>query len=627
MNKNTRYLWLLLLAAFQHPLAKADCSAANCSVASTCDTTCSTSVNTWLPRAFSSYSSRQLIQEKPLFQTESNRDEWFGTLSMATEYMANFGQKCGSCKNLGARPFWSGTNTMTVGNNDGSANVDAYQFGLGNVVVGEDGIGGTISLNPQIMHIGTDLLLYFTQKKDERGFFFKLDAPLGAMRIKTQLTELTAVEPDGQTFFTQTAVAGTAADSLNLQYTWSNEIAGTLTNSFYPGPDRRYSSLVSAFAGGLGNDDSLGGNSSKPIGLLNGRIAAACDKQTEIRLADLSASVGYNVWANDKGLLGVAFKATMPTGNVPTAQYALEPIFGRGGAWGVGAEVMGHYKAWTNHDETKFLDVWLQGEVLHLVPGRTPNMRTFDLKANGKGSKYLLLQYYQAESDNTRTAQGILQAANITTLPVISKIAVEGSVALMADFHCHNWNAAIGGEFWGRSKERLCINFSQAVNLRLQNLNDFAVVGRQVSAYNIVGNTGTGISQNSYATFLCEPLATISKSQDTVVLVNTHQIANTSVNPPTPATNYILPTTLPTGIADARVAANRIPADLNDALDIAGAAAGQALTGKVFGQIGYTWNEHRYTPSASVFGGAEFTNNNNNAAQLWSVGIQGSLNF
>jgi len=105
MNKNTRYLWLLLLASFQHPAAKADCSAANCSsVASTCNTTCSTSVNTFLPRAFSSHSSRQLIQEKPLFQTDSSRDEWFGTLSMATEYMANFGQKCGSCKNLGARP-------------------------------------------------------------------------------------------------------------------------------------------------------------------------------------------------------------------------------------------------------------------------------------------------------------------------------------------------------------------------------------------------------------------------------------------------------------------------------------------------------------------------------------------
>ncbi|MCX5923088.1 MAG: hypothetical protein NTU89_00825, partial [Candidatus Dependentiae bacterium] len=182
MNKNTRYLWLLLLAAFQHPYAKAECNTTCATKATECNTNCPTSVNTWLPRPFSAYSSRQIIQEKSLLQTESNRDEWFGTLSFATEYMANFGQKCGGCKNLGARPFWSGNNTMTIGNGTGAADLDAYQFGLGNVNVDEKGIGGTISLNPQIMHVGTDLMLYFTQKKDERGLFFKINAPLGAMR-------------------------------------------------------------------------------------------------------------------------------------------------------------------------------------------------------------------------------------------------------------------------------------------------------------------------------------------------------------------------------------------------------------------------------------------------------------
>ncbi|MCX5923173.1 MAG: hypothetical protein NTU89_01255, partial [Candidatus Dependentiae bacterium] len=167
--------------------------------------------------------------------------------------------------------------------------------------------------------------------------------------------------------------------------------------------------------------------------------------------------------------------------------------------------------------------------------------------------------------------------------------------------HFNNWNVAVGGEFWGRSKECLAIDFASAVDLRLQNLNDFAVVGRQVSAYNIVGNE-TIAGQNSYATFLCEPLATISKSQATVQLVNTVQPASVGIAPPTPESFYSLPTTLPTGIADGRLAKNRIPADLNDALDINGAAAQRAYTGKVFGQIGYTWNEHRYTPSASLIG-------------------------
>jgi len=64
--------------------------------------------------------------------------------SFATQYMQNFGAKCSSCKNLGSLPFWGalGNNSMTIGNNDGRADLDAYQFSLGNVQVDADGIGG-----------------------------------------------------------------------------------------------------------------------------------------------------------------------------------------------------------------------------------------------------------------------------------------------------------------------------------------------------------------------------------------------------------------------------------------------------------------------------------------------------
>ena len=88
------------------------------------------------------------------------------------------------------------------------------------------------------------------------------------------------------------------------------------------------------------------------------------------------------------------------------------------------------------------------------------------------------------------------------------------------------------------------------------------------------------------------------------------------------------PTGLPDGIVSALDAANRIPSGLSDALDVAGAAARSAFTGKVFGQFGYTFKEHRYTPNLSVFGGAEFNARSyDNAVSLWSVGLQGSLNF
>ncbi len=41
-----------------------------------------------------------------------------------------------------------------------------------------------------------------------------------------------------------------------------------------------------------------------------------------------------------------------------------------------------------------YLNFCWQAELLHLIPGRSFNFRSFDLKKNGPGSKYLLLQNY-----------------------------------------------------------------------------------------------------------------------------------------------------------------------------------------------------------------------------------------
>jgi hypothetical protein len=404
-------------------------------------------------------------------------------------------------------------------------------------------------------------------------------------------------------YFSQTTTAGTAA------------AAAITYNTAYYSLANRSENVASALAGGVGSGNSLAGNNNiYKLNLLYGKVSDC--KRTEIRLADLSFVLGYNVVANDKGFLGVGFKTTCPTGNVPTAQYALEPIFGRGGVWGIGADVMGHYKAWENDAQTRYMDVWFQGEVLHLAPGRNGH-RSFDLLANGKGSKYLLLEHFHQNADASYSAGSLTQAANVTTFPVFSKFAVEGSAALMFDYHCNNWNLAVSGEFWGRTKETLSIDMCGTVQLGKENLNNYAVVGRQASFVHILSTGGVAANQDVTTNFvpLVEPAAKINTAQNMVTMVN-----NTG---PT----VVFPTTYPQGIVDGRTSTNRIPADLTEALDICGAAAAKAFTGKVFGQFGYTWTDSRYTPNVSVIGGAEFANNTNNAVSMWSAGLQGSINF
>jgi hypothetical protein len=435
-------------------------------------------------------------------------------------------------------------------------------------------------------------MLYFVHKKDEHGMYFKVHAPIGAISVDPQMTD--------------------TSERLDVNAFAQNTTTTPVTyNTAYPSLVNRSENVGSALAGGVGSNGTLDGNNAPyQIQLLYGKIAT--DKRTEIRLADLSFVLGYNVLANEKGFLGFGFKTTCPTGNVPTAQYALEPIFGRGGVWGVGADVMGHYKAWENDAKSKYLDVWLQGEVLHLLPGRI-GRRSFDLLANGKGSKYILLEHFHQNGDGSYSAGSLTQAINVTTLPVYSKFSVEGSAALMFDYHHNNWNLAVSGEFWGRTKETLSIDMTGSIDLGKENLNNYAVVGRQASSIHMLSINGVAASNDVALVIpLVEPAATINTAQNAIQLVGA-----------TPT----FPTTYPTGLVDGRVSTNRIPEDLSEALDICGAAAAKAFTGKVFAQFGYTWNDARYTPNLSFIGSAEFTNATNNAVQMWSAGLQGSINF
>ncbi len=625
MKKNT--LWLKVAAILTIGQIVNACSVSGIDCSAVCSNQpCSQSKNTWFPRAFSSDASREITLEKNLFQTESHRDEWNGTFSFATQYMQNFGAKCNSCKNLGSMFSWgaAGTNAMTVGNNGGTADIDMWNFGCGNAAGGTiptttgtptglnydpNVISGTLTINPKITQVGTDFMLYFVHKKDEHGMYFKVHAPIGAISIDPQMTDTS--ERRDVNYFSQ-VTTGPA----NINY---------VTN--YPSLANRAENVGASIAGGVGSNGTLD-TMRQPYQteLHYGRISTC--KQTEIRLADLSFVLGYNVFANEKGFFGLGFKTTCPTGNVPTARYALEPIFGRGGAWGVGADVVGHYKAWENDAKSKYLDVWFQGEVLHLLPGRTPSMRSFDLKANGLGSKYILLQHYHQEAASVATtanttgfvAGSLTQAINITTLPVFSKFAAEGSASLMFDYHHNNWNLAVAGEFWGRTKETVSIDMCSCVDQHKENLNNFAVVGRQAGGSNPDATISTFASSTYTAVPsvipLCEPAAKINKSQNAVQLTGT-----------TAPFGFPASGAWPTGVVDGRVSTNRIPQDLNEALDICGAAAAKAFTGKVFAQFGYTWNDCRYTPNLSFIGSAEFTNNTNNAVQMWSAGLQGSLNF
>lgn len=569
--------------------------------------------NLWQPRPFSSYASREIMMLQTLYDNYFKHDDWHGTFATSFEYQQNFGNTCGE-KSLGAMPFWSKSNSMTIGNNGSrdavgynttatmaagdtiealSADVDAYQFGLGNTAT-----LGEISITPKVQHVGTDFLLHFTKDKHSKGFFFKMKAPLVAMIVDPQMKEMPA----------------TLADTVDRQ--WIS----------YPSPVNRYKNLSEAFAAGSAEIDesfdvttvaaSAAGSATvqsvlhKPLSLEKGRILKC--KTTSIRMADLALSLGYNVIGNDTSHLGFGLKGTCPTGTLPQGKYVFEPVVGRAGHWGLGVDVNGHHKYWINEDQARCVDLWMQSEILHLFAGRTPNYRSFDLKQNGPGSKYMLVQFYfpsnpptnpKNASDNGRVPSFITQAVNITTLPIKSSYSIEGNFATVIEYSKKNWSGGVGLEFWGRSNETIKLDSCSMVKENTANLNDFAILGRQVSE-----NSAPNSIQELY---YCEPLARINKSEP----------RRLEYNALTTSGNYT------DKIKDARLTENRIPASLTEALDFASASEKRALSGKVSFHAGYTWKSCKYSPNITMLGGVEIAEYGYTRVNMWSIGLQGSLNF
>ncbi|MBM17497.1 MAG: hypothetical protein CL947_00330 [Epsilonproteobacteria bacterium] len=559
-------LFSLILPTINFAACDSDCQKSDCDAISQ---------NLWMPRPFSSYKTREMI----LLQDHKSLEN---VLSFATEYMQNFG--CHSDR-LGSLPFWSGTNTMIIGTNDGKSDLDAYQFGLGEVET-----PGSITMNPQVQHVGAEMLWRVLHSPDKHGCYFQVKVPLGAMMIDPNVTE---VAPKYKPLSITTA--GGVEDAPNLEDPdWS----------FYPVTCNRYTTLTEALTASFDHREP---------DMQFARLYPG--KATVIRCGDIEAVAGYNVYVSEQGYVGGGFKVTCPTGNVPDSQFMLEPIFGRAGHWGIGAELHGNYMTYECDDLTVSLS--MRGDVLHLRPGRKPDWRTFDLALNGVGSKYLLVQRYIGQLDPNnpelivRAGSEIEPAGNITTMPVRSKISVEGSVALACHVQKENWNASLISEFWGRSQECLSIDINQrlaggragAVEERTKSLNEYAVLGRQINEKDLKG--ADDINPTAVLDY-CEPKATIKQSV-------ARQVTTTNTDPD--------------NVKDAKLDANRIPEDPYVALDITGAQAPRALTGKVTVEAGYTWTTSELAPHVSLFGGVEFANQRSKFENLWSVGLQGSMVF
>src|SRR3989339_253580 len=359
--------------------------------------TLATSQNFFQPRAFSANLAREMLMEG---SKHRDANGWYGEFSATAAYQRSWGQNVSNSdggaeladnvNGLGVHPFWSGTNVMTIGTNASSSDLDAYQFGLGTVTNYTD---AAITLNPIVYQAGADFMFIVGSSANEPCFFAKLKAPVGVYNINPNLTEVEAT------------AAVYAIGALDTTTATVADPAATMTQ---------------AFAGYLPEGQIAQGDFvPMQYGLIQG------DQSSGARFGDIELTAGYRFISNDDNSLSIAVRAAAPTGGRAEGVYMMEPIFGRGGNWGLGGYVDGHVKLWQGNNDNS-LQLKVMANAMHLFKADT--VRSYDLTANGAGSKYLLVANY-GDSASTTYLNSIANLINYSTLGSTSKFGVEGDAA------------------------------------------------------------------------------------------------------------------------------------------------------------------------------------------------------
>jgi len=512
------------------------------------------SQNCFVARPFSMDIPQEIMAQQSAYtyMSDATSQNWFGTIQAIAQYNQAFGTE--NSTGIGSLPFWNGSNSMTVGRNTfGITNpydVDSYQFGLGNTIN-----SGLITLSPQIYSAGLRFFLFAGPHETSPGFFGKINIPCGCSSINPNLNEVNQII--GQVY--SVGEMNTAAS--NAQGGLGFPIYNNMTQAFAGGNQQI------AVANGTGTATP---NNSVFQGLQYGTIQG---KQTsDFQFGDIDICYGYNFITNDHSHMGIGVRLSAPLGNKPKSIYMLEPIWGNGGHWGVGAEIIAHTVMWEGSNENE-IQFWFDAQAVHLF--KAMHHRSFDLIANGPGSKYLLVKDLGASGN---TPQQLIQPfINLSTLPVFSTIGVAYDAAAYVQLSYGNWQVGIGYNIAGKSCENLEI-------LELLQPGRYAILGQQ---YNEVAGVA-----HTY----CDPTAKINAA-------------------------------MPSAQGSTILGSYAKNISGNSALDLAACQAQGACSSKFFMQAVHRWIQTDYCPTIAAQASIECSTSGNSAISQWSLGMRGGFSF
>lgn len=392
------------------------------------------------------------------------------------------------------------------------------------------------------------------------------------------------------------------------------------------------------------------------------------------KLADVSFDLGYDFISCDDYHLALYLRVVAPTGTKLDTCYAqsfFKPIIGNGHHTELGGGIRAHAVLWDCNDHSK-LTMKFEGYATHLFSNC--QTRTFDFANKGCLSRYMLLKRFTNSGDLWVYDGALMGGTDYTTRGVNVAIKVKGEAALKFEWSWCNWVFGLGTEIWGRTCEEFC-----NVGAPIPGLYDaqkrygfkggtgVSSTGYRVNGSNVIQNailplalaeTGAVVSGGLSATASNATASSIG----TVDYANTTHASNilaSSNYPAATSTAYVdyrvfngaTVTAGTTTLTESQVAkdssstqasvsnTSAVVSDLSPApvtlategdgeLDLGSGASPSQLTGKVFGDISYCWNNSDWKPTLSLYGMGEFAPSSYACAlSQWSVGARIGISF
>lgn len=372
--------------------------------------------------------------------------------------------------------------------------------------------------------------------------------------------------------------------------------------------------------------------------LNNAKISSTTKKKT--CFADLRMLLGWNVINEDDNhprRLGMYGTISIPTGNRPKGHYLFEPIVGNGHHIELGFGVNGEYTMWNNIDHDYRFIMYGDITISHLFGGR--HHRTFDLQ-DKPFSRYMLATKYKdviannlkggtvtpsAQFDNT-----MAPVANLSTLQVKTRAAVQVDAAAMITFSMPHWTFDLGYDLWARTAEDMHLDDNACATVNLQN---WGLKG-DAQLFGFAPAGGTTLALNA-------PVA-LSATQSNATInsgLNGTNTVNASIDNPALATadsnDVALQNKTSGSTAQINTSVNPKFFGLTDFQTCS--ITTMELSSSLFGNIQYHWNSHKeWDPSLGLGFKVEFAHNNRScnekkhprcAASLWSIWLKSSVAF